>query len=84
MEWAPSLPCLPLHPVTTSESLRVEGRESVLLMGMHSPLNARPLVPTGGGGWRAQKPSRSHLSWEGDSAGGSRKARCPWRVRVES
>lgn len=43
-------------------------------MDTHSPLDARPPVPIVKGGWRAQTPSRSRLSWEGDSAGGSRKA----------
>lgn len=50
VEWAPSLPCLPLHPVTASESLRGEGREPSLSWACTTHLMPGPWCPWWGKG----------------------------------
>lgn len=80
-EWAPSLPCLPLHPVTAAEGLRTGGERGRPSHGQAQPAWCQAPGVRVGGGWQTQKPSRSGLSQEEDSARGSRKARLPCRVR---
>ena len=75
-EWAPSLPCLPLHPVTAPEGLRMGGREAVPRMGRHSPLGARPQVSVLGEGGGHRSPAEAVSPRRGTLQGAAERPGC--------